>query len=114
MRYNRVVSNALSAHMIEADIVVETPLQTRLLLVECKWMKESSLERAAALRDSLTSLWTTDYEFFLLVLRTGLHLWRKEAVVRNYLSRTALGRADLVHARANEYSWCNPASIGLA
>jgi hypothetical protein len=70
---------ALSAHMIQADIVLETPRNERILVVECKWMKAPSLERAAELRDSLSPLWTTDYEFFLLVLRTGLHLWRREA-----------------------------------
>lgn len=47
--------NALSAHMAQADIVFETPFHKRLLLVECKWMKEPSLERAAELGDSLAS-----------------------------------------------------------
>jgi hypothetical protein len=63
--------------MAEADIVLETP-DGRVLLVECKWMKEPSLERAGQLRDSLASLWAGEYEYFLLALRTGLHLWRRE------------------------------------
>jgi hypothetical protein len=62
----------------EADIVLDTPTR-RLLLVECTWMKEPSLTKAAQLRDSLSPLWSIAAEYFMLALRTELHLWRKDA-----------------------------------
>lgn len=71
----------MSAHMAKADVVLDTPLRRRLLVVECKWMKEQSLERATELRDSLASLWTSDYDYFLLALGTGLHLWRRQTPI---------------------------------
>jgi hypothetical protein len=63
--------------MAEADIVLETP-DGRVLLVECTWMNDPSLDGAAQLRDSLVPLWLGEYEYFLLTLRTELHLWRRE------------------------------------
>ena len=62
---------------VEADIVLETPQHHRLLVVECKWMKEPSLRKAAELRDSLTPFWSMEFEYFMLVLRTGIHVWKR-------------------------------------
>jgi hypothetical protein len=107
---------------IEADIVVETP-QRRVLLVECKWIKEPSAKKATDLRDNFAQLSTEQADFFMLALRTGLHIWRRETpsgrppdftastkqIWREYLGKMA-ERPDAIRSEAMEFavaSWLN-------
>lgn len=74
-----MTNTILSTHMAaEADIILEARGR-RLLLVQCMWMKDPTLEHAIGTRDGLAELWDSDFEYFMLALHTDLHLWRKDA-----------------------------------
>jgi hypothetical protein len=113
----------------KADIVLDSPLRGRLLLVECKWAKESSPASAAHLRDSLSRLWNSDAAFFMLAFRTGLYLWKKDTapnappdfvspakqVLREYLGKLA-DQADGPRAESMELaiaSWLSDLASDL-
>lgn len=73
------MNTALSAHMFaKADIVIDTPPK-RLLVVDCTWFREPSLERVIDRRDSLAELWSINFDYFMLTLRGELYLWRNDA-----------------------------------
>ena len=63
---------------IEADIVVDTPWRGRVLIAEVTWFKDPSIARAVDFRETFSPFWTTDPDYFMLVLREHFHLWRRE------------------------------------
>jgi hypothetical protein len=104
LRYNPM-SASPSLHMPPtADIVLDSPLQRRVLVVECKLAKEASPEGAARLRRSLYAhRLAPEATFFMLALPTALYLWKKDSapdalpdfasaakpVLRDYLGKIA-------------------------
>jgi hypothetical protein len=63
---------------IEADIVIDTPRRGRVLVVEVTWFREPSVRKAIGHRDIRTPYWTTNFEYFMLVLRGDVYLWRRD------------------------------------
>jgi len=131
-----MMSTLSSIHMAtEADIVLETRAK-RLLVVECTWMAEPSVAAATEARDGLAELWSIDFEYFMLVFHTELHVWRKDApagsgpqftasatqIWRDYLGKLAdspmrlrssamgIGIAFWLNDLANNVTKPNPAS----
>jgi hypothetical protein len=62
---------------IERDVVVDTPWGGRVLIVEVTWFREPSVEKAIAHRDIRAPFRPTNFEYFMLVLRGDLYIWRR-------------------------------------
>jgi hypothetical protein len=63
---------------IEADVVVDVPRRGRVLVVEITWFKEPSISKAIGHRDIRAPFWTTNFEYFMLVLRGDVYVWRHD------------------------------------
>lgn len=62
---------------IEADIVVDVPGRGRVLVVEVTWFSEPSIEKVIEHRDIRAPFWSTHFEYFMLVLRGEVYIWRR-------------------------------------
>jgi hypothetical protein len=60
---------------IEADVVVDVPRRGRVLVVEVTSFKEPSVRKAIGHRDIRAPFWTTNFEYFMLVLREAVYIW---------------------------------------
>ncbi len=86
-----------SIHMaFEYDIVVEAPDHTRVLVVECKRMRETSDTQATQFRESLaTQERGLRNAFFMLALPAKLFLWKPDVALDAQPDFTAPARAVL-------------------
>jgi hypothetical protein len=65
---------------LKADIVLETPLRKRLLVVECKRVSDISPQWASHLRSNLIAQGRTfEALFFMLAISDRLYLWHNTA-----------------------------------